>query len=87
MKFSIRQTKELLTSQSGLVLVGTLLEKTEYAGQLNRLPMPNDRGNNYTNSEIAISMIGLLCQGKCDFEKIEPHRNDPYLENEEDKAG
>ena len=24
-------------------------------------------------------MIGLLCQGKCDFEKIEFHRNDTYF--------
>lgn len=79
MKFTLRQTKELLTSQSGLALVGALIAKTSYPTQLNGLAMPSHRGNNLQNSEIAISMLGLLCQGKCDFDNIEPHRKDTYF--------
>jgi hypothetical protein len=69
----------MLTSQSGLALVGALLAKTDYSAELNRLPMPSHRGHNLHNSDIALSMIGLLCQGKCDFVKIESHRKDSYF--------
>lgn len=79
MKFTLRQTKEILTSQSGLALVGALLNKTGYKRQLNQLFTPKNRGNNLRNSDIGISMIGLLCQGKCDFENIEGHRADSFF--------
>jgi len=75
MKFQLRQTNELLTSQGGLALIGSLLSKTSLQEQLNMIAKPNNRGNNLENSEIN-AMLGLLVQGKCDFEKIEQHRND-----------
>ncbi len=77
--FILRQTNEILTSQSGLALVGSLLKKSDYAEAIDSLPTPENRGNNFKNSDIALSMIGLLAQGKCDFENIEPHRQDPFF--------
>lgn len=79
MQFTLRQTKELLTSQSGLALIGALLNKAEYLHFINQLAMPTDRGHNLLNSDIALSMIGLLCQGKSDFDAIEPYRKDRYF--------
>jgi hypothetical protein len=79
MPFTIRQTQELLTSQSGLALVGALLEKTQYKYELDHLPMPANRGETLLNSDIASAMVGLLVQGKCDFDNIEPHRKDTFF--------
>jgi len=59
--------------------VGSLLKKSGYAEAMNSLPTPENRGNNFSNGDIAISMIGLLAQGKCDFENIQPHRQDPFF--------
>lgn len=75
-RFTLRQTKEILTSQSGLALVGALLQRTPLAQSLNRLPSPQERRFTLKNSDIAFSMVGLLVQGKSDFEAIESFRRD-----------
>ena len=77
--FTLRQTKQLLTSQSGLALVGALLSHTKMKQALNRLPSPKNRGFTISNGDIATSMIGLLAQAKPDFEAIEPFRNDRFF--------
>ena len=77
--FIIQQTQEMLTSQSGLALVGSLLKKSNYKFELDNLPMPTDRGSTLTNSDIAVSMIGLLVQGRCDFAHIELFRKDQFF--------
>ena len=78
-QFTLRQTKELLTSQSGLALVGALSNRTGLRKALDRLPSPKERGFTIRNSEIALSMIGLLAQGKSDFEAIEPFIHDRFF--------
>jgi len=78
-QFTLRQTKELLTSQSGLALVGALLNRTHMKRSLNRLPSPKERGFTIKNSDIAVSMIGLLSQSKTDFEAIEPFKKDRFF--------
>jgi len=78
-RFKVQQTEEMITSQGGLALVGSLLEKSNYKFELNNLPMPLDRGATLTNSDIAFSMIGLLVQGRCDFEHIELFRKDRFF--------
>lgn len=78
-RFNIQQTQEILTSQSGLALIGSLLEKSNYKFELDKLPMPANRGATLKNSDIAVSMIGLLSQGRCDFEHIELFRKDHFF--------
>ena len=78
-QFTLRQTKELLTNQGGLALVGALLNRTHMKGLLNRLPSPKERGHTFTNYDIAVSMIGLLTQAKTDFEAIELFNEDAFF--------
>jgi hypothetical protein len=78
-KFNIRQTREILTGQSGLALVGSLLHQSNFKFELDNLPMPANRGATLKNSDIAVSMIGLLAQGRCDFEHIELFRKDRFF--------
>lgn len=80
MNFQLQQTNELLASNGGLALVGALLAKTSLTEQLNQLSTPANRGQNLKNSDIALAMLGLLVQGKCDFDDIENHRNDPFFQ-------
>jgi hypothetical protein len=77
--FTLRQTRQLLTSQSGLALVGALLHRTHLKRALNRLPSPKNRGFTVSNGDIAVSMIGLLTQAKTDFEAIEPFKRDRFF--------
>jgi len=78
-RFGIQETKEVLTGQSGLVLVGSLLEKSAYKFELDSLPMPANRIGTLTNSDIAVSMLGLLVQARSDFEHIELFRKDRFF--------
>ena len=78
-QFTLQQTRELLTSQSGLALVGALLNHTHMKQSLDRLPSPKERGFTVKNSDIAVSIIGLLSQGKTDFEVMDRFRDDPFF--------
>jgi len=78
-QFNLRQTHEQLTGQSGLALVGALLEKTNWKVDLNNLETPAHRSSTLENSDNATSMLGLLVQGRCDFDHIELFREDPFF--------
>lgn len=66
-RFGIQETQEMLTGQSGLALVGSLLGQSNYKFELDSLPMPANRSGTLTNSDIAVSMLGLLVQARSDF--------------------
>lgn len=79
MRYLLEQSDETLTTHSGLALVGLMLSKTELEKKLNRTPLPDRTAPNITNFEIIASYLGLLCQGKSDFDHIEPFRQDPFF--------
>ena len=78
-RYLLEQSDETLTTHSGLALVGLMLSKTELKKRLNRLLLP-DRGQpDISNFDVAASYLGLLCQGKSDFDHIEPFRKDTFF--------
>lgn len=77
--FDIAQGNELLTSHSGLALIGALLSKTQLMQRLNAIVFPDHPKPEISHGVIATSMIGLLSLGKPDFEAIEPFRDDPFF--------
>jgi len=79
MKYLIEQSKEDLTSHSGLALVGALIAKTKLNQRLNQVLFVNNPTPLITNGDVAKSYIGLLCQGKNDFDHIEPFRKDRFF--------
>ncbi len=79
MKFEIARTKEVLTPISGLACVGTLVDKTNLKTWLNKVKLHKPCGPDIKNGDIATSYIGLLCQGKNDFDDIDPFRNDKFF--------
>lgn len=70
MRFHIVGTQEVLISHSGLALAGTLLQATDLKRRLDRVHLEGGRKPVISHGDNVLSMIGLLCMGKSDFEAI-----------------
>jgi hypothetical protein len=79
MQFEIIQGDELLSSHSGLALVGEILSKIKLRKRLDKVMLPDHPFPEIGHGEVAIAMIGLACMGKPDFDAIEPFRDDPFF--------
>ncbi len=74
------QSNEEIMPIGGLSLVGALLDKTGLNERLNKVPVKDLSNIRISNSDIIRSYLGLLCQGKNDFQYIEEFREDPFFE-------
>jgi len=79
MRFQIVQSDELLSSHSGLALVGEMLYRSRIRERLDIVVLPEHPFPAISHGEVAISMIGLICLGKPDFDAIEAFRDDPFF--------
>jgi len=79
MKFILEQSDESLATHSGLALVGALVSKTNSKSRLNQIARSKGYSPYICNGDVAISYIGLLCQGKSDFDHIEQFRDDQFF--------
>ncbi|TCL53458.1 DDE family transposase [Hydrogenispora ethanolica] len=73
----IRQSNERLITASGLSIVGLLLQKTKLQERLNLHRLKDNAAPHIKNHEIVFAYIGLLCQGKSDFDHIREMNSDP----------
>jgi hypothetical protein len=80
MHFILETTNEIIPSQSGLSLVGELLSKTQLRQNMNNSHMKNISSPCIAHSDVAFAYLGLLCQGKNDFDHIEEYREDDFFE-------
>ena len=79
-KFVIEPTKERIVAQAGLAIVGNLLNQTNLVSRLNAYKLPDiSRYPACSNGDVAKSYIGLLCQGKSDYDNIETFRDDAFF--------
>ena len=76
-KFQFKQGTELFTDQAGLALVGLALEK--FAGMRKTLDQALPKRSGLTTGETLLAYVGLLSQGKSDFDAIESHREDGFF--------
>ena len=79
MRFEIGESDEVITTHAGLSLVGQLLAKTRLRERLNGIVVPGRVAPHVSNAEVAFAHLGLLCQGKSDFDHIEPLRKDEFF--------
>ncbi|SFR14698.1 hypothetical protein SAMN05660706_1331, partial [Desulfoscipio geothermicus DSM 3669] len=79
MRFIIEQSNEYLTTHSGLTFVGALIAKTDLKKRLDKSSIPGVYTPNISHGDVVTSYIGLLCQGKSDFDHIEPFREDDFF--------
>ena len=73
----IRITNERLITASGLSVAGLLLSRTQLAKRLNEYRLKDNANPHIKNSDVAFAYIGLLCQGKSDFDYIREMDSDP----------
>lgn len=78
-RFTIADGTERLSSHAGLALIGALLDDTQLKDRLLQVTLPSCQEPEISHSDVACSMIGLLCLGKSDFAAIEPFRQDPFF--------
>lgn len=77
MRFHMTQSNELLlTTHAGLSTVGLLIEHTQLSQRLNQTTVNGAKFPLCSHADVMKSYIGLLCQGKSDFDHIEPFRQD-----------
>ena len=79
MKFELAKSNAILNAHSGLVLAGSLLCKTDLSNRLNQVQLESDKEFEISNADVAFSYLGLLCQGKSDYDDIEPFRRDQFF--------
>lgn len=79
MQFILEQSDASLTTHSGLALIGLLLAKTHLRDRLNATIFSDLQDPDISHADVAISYLGLLAQGKSDFEHIEPFRDDEFF--------
>lgn len=70
MKFEVRFGNERLITPTGLGIAGLLLKKTDLKRRLNEVKFKDNANPQIKNGDVAISYIGLLCQGKSDFDDV-----------------
>lgn len=77
MKIEFEQSNEYLTTHAGLTIIGALISKTQLHQRVNQTHLPEIKTSpDISNADVLSSYIGLLCQGKSDFDQIEPFRTD-----------
>ena len=79
MRFELEQSDGTLTSHSGLALIGLLLEETQLRTRLNQTVVSACPNPDIPHADVVTSYLGLLVQGKSDFEDIEPFREDVFF--------
>ena len=79
-KFVIEFSEERLITPSGLSLVGAVLGKSDLVKRCNRMSITEKRSQpQIKNGDILLTYIGLLCQGKTDYEAVrEMHEDRAY---------
>ena len=71
-------SNERLITPSGLCIVGGMLEKSDFIKHCNRIPVDNKRSEcQIKDGDILLTYIGLLCQGKVNFDDVNEMMDDP----------
>jgi len=78
-KLGFKQVKDLLTGFAGLSGVGSLIELTNLKQRLSRTHLQDNSRPDISHGDVATSYLGLLCQGKPDFDHIEAFREDEWF--------
>lgn len=69
---------ERLITPSGLVFVGQILGKSEFVKKINRAPISNEYlQKQIKNGDVLLTYIGMLCQGKPQYEAVREMLDDP----------
>ena len=69
---------ERLITPNGLVFVGQILGKSSFVKKINRAPISKDYlQKQIKNGDVLLTYIGMLCQGKPQYEAVREMMDDP----------
>ena len=69
---------ERLITPSGLSIIGGMLGKSDFVKRCNRIPVDKKRSEyQIKDGDILLTYIGLLCQGKVNYEDVKEMMDDP----------
>ena len=71
-------SNERLITPSGLNIIGGMLGKSNFVKRCNRIPVDKKRSEpQIKDGDILLTYIGLLCQGKPQFDAVREFQDDP----------
>lgn len=74
----IEFSDERLITPSGLVFVGQILGNSDFVKKINTAPISNDYLQKHIkNGDVLLTYIGMLCQGKPQYEAVREMMDDP----------
>lgn len=79
MKYEIEQTDEIISNNTGLVLVNNIMESTNFKQKINNKNYLKVQSREITNKDIFMSYIGILAQGRTEFERADEYRKNQYF--------
>ena len=77
--FKIKFTDEIIVNETGLTMVGKILNDTSFRTKINNKSKIKNSSNIIPTYDIMATYIGCLAQAKPDFERIEEYRNDQFF--------
>lgn len=78
-RFVFKTIKEKLTPIGGMTAVGAWIAQTQLRERLNTQILSGRPKPQISNGDVVSSYVGLLCQGKNDFDHIESFRDDEFF--------
>ena len=79
MKYEIVTTDEIISNNTGLVLVNNIIETTNFKQNINDKKYIKVQSREISNKDIFMTYIGILAQGKTEFERADEYRNNKYF--------
>lgn len=73
------ETDEFLTSQGGLAMIGMLAERSGLRDKVSYIVAEKKNGS-ISTADTLLTMTGLLCLAKPDFDAVEQFRDDEYFQ-------
>ena len=81
MKYEIVETDEIISNNTGLVLVNNIIESTKFKQNINDKNYIKVQSREISNKDIFMTYIGILAQGKTEFERADEYRNNKYFKH------
>lgn len=79
MKYEIVATDEIISNDTGLVLVNNIINSTNFKQNINNKTHIKVQSREISNKDIFMTYIGILAQGKTEFERADEYRNNKYF--------
>ena len=77
-RFNVVFGNERIITPSGLSIIGAMLGKSDFIKFCNHIPVDKKRSEpQIKDGDILLCYIGLLCQGKTEFEAVREMKDDP----------